>query len=91
MNTGLEFEWDDQKAAANAAKHGVTFEYAAAVFLDPCLVDFDASNPQDQEVRRKAVGVIGEKVYVVVYTDRPGVRRLISARRANKKEIEAYG
>jgi uncharacterized DUF497 family protein len=38
-----QFEWDDDKAAANLIKHGVRFEIAADVFLDEALRDFDAS------------------------------------------------
>ena len=91
METGLEFEWDDDKAAANLAKHGVTFEYAARVFLDTLRVDFDASHPEDGETRRKAVGMIAGLLFVVVYTDRDGARRIISARRANAMERKRYG
>lgn len=36
----MEFEWDDEKAAANLAKHGVSFEEAKTVFADPLYVDF---------------------------------------------------
>ena len=39
-----EFEWDDAKARANLAKHGVPFGYAARVFLDPGKVEFEASH-----------------------------------------------
>ena len=37
------FEWDDAKAASNLVKHGVRFDYAAQVFLDEAVIDFDAS------------------------------------------------
>jgi uncharacterized DUF497 family protein len=37
-----EFEWDGAKAESNLAKHGVPFAYAARVFLDPRMVEFDA-------------------------------------------------
>jgi uncharacterized protein len=85
-----EFEWDDAKARANLAKHGVPFDYAARVFLDPGMVEFDASHEGDAEVRQKAVGLIEDKLFVVVFTDRDGVCRIISARRANTKERRAY-
>lgn len=88
----LEFEWDDDKAAANARRPGrPPFDYATRVFLDPGVVEFDASRQEDGEVRRKAVGMIEGRLYVVVFTDRGPVRRIISARRCNRKEVKAYG
>jgi uncharacterized DUF497 family protein len=89
--TGRDFTWDDVKAQSNLAKHGVPFPYAARVFLDPQRVEFDASREGDGEVRRKAVGRIEGKLYVLVYTDREGVYRIISARRTNATEERAYG
>ncbi|WP_332773820.1 BrnT family toxin [Phenylobacterium sp.] len=91
MNSGRRFEWDDAKAQSNLAKHGVPFTYAARVFLDPDVVDFDASKPEDGEVRRKAVGVIGGRLFAVVYTERDDVIRIISARRCNAAEARRYG
>lgn len=91
MNSGRQFEWDDAKAQSNLAKHGVLFAYAARVFLDPDVVDFDASKPVDGEVRRKAVGVIEGRLFVVVYTVRDEVVRVISARRCNAAEARRYG
>jgi uncharacterized DUF497 family protein len=87
---GGQFEWDEAKARANLAKHGVPFDYGARVFLDPGLVEFDASREGDEEVRRKAVGLIEGKLFVVVFTDGGGTCRIISARRANTKERRAY-
>lgn len=86
-----DFDWDDAKAASNLAKHGVPFPYAARVFLDPKVIDFDASKPGDCETRRKAVGMIEGRVFTVVYTERDGVTRIISARRCNTKEGRLYG
>jgi len=85
------FEWDNAKAASNLAKHGVPFAFAARVFLDVGLVDFDASRAADREARRKAVGVIDGRIYTVVYAQRGGAARLISARRANITETRLYG
>ena len=70
MSPPYEFEWDDAKALANMAKHGVPFDYAAAVFLDPDGIDFDASRLQDGEARYKRVGRIGGRLFTVVYTER---------------------
>ena len=67
------------------------FPYAARVFLDPNVIDFDASTAGDGEARRKAVGEIEGRVFTVVYTERDGVTRIISARRCNTKEGKLYG
>jgi len=91
MTAALAFEWDDGKAAANITKHGVAFEYAVRVFLDPDMVAFDASRSAEGETRYKAVGKIEARLFVLVYTDRGEARRVISARRANTKEQKAYG
>ena len=91
MEGGWEFDWDETKARSNLAKHGVPFPYAVRVFLDPNVVDFDARREGDMEVRRKAVGLIDGKLHAVVYVDRGGVRRVISARRTNVTEQRAYG
>lgn len=85
------FGWDDAKAASNLAKHGVPFPYAVRVFLDPNLIDFDASKPGDGEARRKVVGTIEGRIFTVVYTDLDGVTRIISARRCNTREGRLYG
>ena len=90
IDGGREFEWDDDKAARNLAKHQITFEYAIRVFLDLELVTFDASRMGDHETKRKAVGIIEGRLFVVVYTDRADTCR-ISARPANTKECKAYG
>ena len=85
------FEWDDGKAEANLAKHGMPFDYATAVFLDPAGIDFDASHHNDREVRHKFVGRIDGRIFTVVYTQRGATIRLISARRANAQEERRYG
>lgn len=91
MISGRDFAWDDAKAASNLAKHGVSFAYATRVFLDAACVDLDATQPGDGEVRRKAIGAIEGRVFAVVYTQRDGAIRIISARRCNARESKAYG
>lgn len=91
MNSGRSFEWDEGKAQSNLAKHGVPFGYGVRVFLDPWLIEFEASKPEDGEVRRKAVGVIEGRLFTVVYAPRDGATRIISARRSNRSEARRYG
>ena len=91
MKSKHAFDWDDTKAASNLGKHGVPFAFATRVFLDSAMIDFDASQPGDGEVRRKAVGMIEGMLFTVVYTQRNGLTRIISARRCNAKEEKHYG
>jgi uncharacterized protein len=91
MTSSRDFDWDDDKAESNLVKHGVPFPYATRVFLDAAIIDLDASRPGDGEVRRKAVGLIEERIFAVVYTQRSDVTRIISARRCNAKEARLYG
>jgi uncharacterized protein len=91
MKTPTAFDWDDAKAATNLAKHGVRFAFAVRVFLDPALVIEETIRDEDDEARHKAIGLIGGKLYAVVFTMRGDVCRLISARRTNRREDRIYG
>ncbi len=81
-----EFEWDPDKAEKNLAKHGVSFEYATAVFDDPQRVDREDTRRDYGEERRLVAGSIDGRLFVVTYTQRDDVTRLISARKANDRE-----
>lgn len=86
----LEFEWNPDKAAENERKHGVRFEYATRIFLDPNRQDREDDRQDYGEERRITVGTIDARVFFVVYTERPGAIRLISARKANDREQNAH-
>jgi uncharacterized protein len=86
----FEFQWDTVKAATNLEKHGVSFDYATAVFLDPHRQDGRDTRHNYGEERRITVGVIDGRVYVVAYTRRRAAVRLISARKANARETQQY-
>jgi uncharacterized DUF497 family protein len=86
----LEFEWDPDKATSNLRKHGVPFGYATRVFLDPHRHDRMDTRHHYGEERRITVGTIEGRVYVVAYTQRRAVLRLISARKANDRETKKY-
>jgi len=84
-----DFEWDDAKAAANLAKHKVTFEQGRLVFLDPSPVDgIDTSSPGED--RLTMIGMSEGKLLHVTYTDRDGRVRIISARKADRHERKIY-
>jgi uncharacterized protein len=83
------FEWDPTKAEANFKKHGVTFDLAFDLFLSPYLMRFDERKNYGEE-RRIAIGIVEGIILHVVFTLRAKKIRIISARRANKQEREAY-
>ena len=84
------FEWDDRKAAQNVAKHGIPFEYAARVFLDPYRLDREDTRRDYSEERWLTFGKIEGRLFAVAYTPRGAVIRLISARKANEREQRKY-
>lgn len=83
------FEWDEEKRQQNLLKHGVDLVYAAVIFEALTLRDED--DRQDYgETRYLALGTVGGEIFAVVYTMRGENIRLISARKARKKEYERY-
>jgi uncharacterized DUF497 family protein len=92
----IRFEWDPMKARANQHKHRITFEEAANVFDDPhALFEQDRTDNQTGELRWQAIGLVeGMVLLLVAHTVREEgqdeVIRLISARRATRKERARY-
>jgi uncharacterized DUF497 family protein len=86
----MAFEWDDAKAAANLAKHGVSFPYATRVFLDPYRLEEQDPEERAGEIRYRLLGMVEERLLLVVYTYRRDTIRLISARRATRHEKAHY-
>ena len=86
----MRYEWDPAKAEANAAKHSVRFADAVAVFTDDAALTSD--DPHPEEERYATIGMDAfARVLVVVYTWRgSGTIRLISARRATRREEQQY-
>jgi uncharacterized protein len=84
------FEWDTHKAAENVVKHGVPFEYATRVFLDPYRFDSEDARRAYGEERRLTLGSIEGRLFAVAYTPRGKAIRLISARKANEREQRQY-
>jgi uncharacterized DUF497 family protein len=89
----LRFEWDDKKAAKNLNIHGVTFEDAELVFADTFAI-FRKDRVVEGEQRWHVIGVAAEaSLLLVVHTVRDEdeeVIRIISARRAERRERKAY-
>lgn len=87
----MNFEWDRNKAAANLAKHGVSFDEAKTVFNGPLYVDFYDPDRSDEEHRYIMMGMsLQSRLLLVAYTERGDVVRLISAREATRAEPKAY-
>lgn len=90
----MRFEWDIRKDAANRLKHGVSFELAQRVFDDPNHLSLQDRH-DDGEERWQTLGLVGQHAILLVahtYEDEHGeeVIRIISARKATKRERQAY-
>jgi uncharacterized protein len=87
----MKFEWDENKAAINFAKHGVSFKEAETVFADPLYVDFYDPHHSDNEERYLIVGKSNQgRLLIISYTERRGSIRIISTREVTRAEREAY-
>src|SRR4051812_21282193 len=89
----LRFEWNDRKNKVNQKKHGVSFEEARTVFYDPRAVQFFDPDHSTEEDRCLLLGLsIGLRTLVVYHCFRKSdtVVRIISARKADRQEEEAY-
>lgn len=87
----MEFEWDADKAARNLAKHDVSFQEAATVFGDPLSMTYYDPDNSDEEDRYITIGHSSTgQVLIVSHTDREDRIRIISARRATRKERKSY-
>ena len=82
-------EWDDDKNEKNFLKHRIYFEEAARIFLDDNRLEFFDELHSDYEDRIKIIGRV-RNILAVIYTERGEKYRLISARKATKKEEEEY-
>ncbi|MEN9565253.1 MAG: hypothetical protein RLZZ69_449 [Cyanobacteriota bacterium] len=87
----MHFEWDDNKAESNFLKHGITFEKAVTVFADPYLLFTEDFGHSEQEEREWAIGEAENgSIIVVIFTMRGEKIRIISARKATKRECKKY-
>jgi hypothetical protein len=90
------FDWDPKKAAANRRKHGVSFERTATVFLDPEAISIpDEEHSKDEQrwvtmgLDRSGIVLVAVHTFEVLDAARCRIR-LISARKATKKETSEY-
>lgn len=84
------YEWDEDKNRTNKKKHGISFEEAKRIFDGPIFTREDDREDYGEE-RFLSMGMMGSHVVVIVaHTDRAGVTRIISARKATKTEQRIY-
>jgi uncharacterized protein len=89
----IHFEWDDDKAASNVRKHGILFEEATVLFTSGAdyLEIFDADHSHEEE-RFICIGPIARGIILAVIVDvGTDLIRIISARRATRRESLLYG
>jgi len=85
----MEYEYDPAKNAANLLKHGIALIEAVRLDWDNAVIRPDARYNYGEE-RKNALGYIGARLYCAIFVDRDGKRRIISLRKANKREEKIY-
>jgi len=91
--SALHFEWDEQKAAANLTKHGISFDEAKSIFYDDharMISDPDHSEEEDRFILLGLSSALKLLVVCHCYRGEGGVIRIISARRAVPREAKTY-
>ncbi len=89
--TELQFEWDPNKAARNIEKHQVSFDEAATVFDDPMFITVIDEEHSIDEERYITIGWSKYgRLLLVAHTEREERIRIISARKATRKEEQFY-
>ena len=83
------FEWDDVKRQANLAKHDLDLVRAARIFDGPTTTNKDGRDDYG-ETRYQSIGYVGDDCFVVIWTERDDVIRLISARRGGRRDQKRY-
>lgn len=83
------FEWDAGKSARNSVEHGIDFEHVKRFEFSAAVVAPDDRKDYG-EVREVASGFIGDRLHILVFTMREAALRVISLRKANKREVKAY-
>ena len=84
----MEFEWDERKNRRNKNKHGIDFETAMKLWNDKNRIEIQTPFPIEN--RSILIGKIDKKLWSVFFTLRSNAIRIISARRARKKEAKLY-
>ena len=87
----MEFKWDPEKAAANVKRRGISFNEAGSVLEDPLSTTYPDEAHSEEETRFLTIGASHRgRVLVVAHTERHDTIRIITARRATRREREFY-
>jgi uncharacterized protein len=86
----MEFEWDEAKSETCFIQRGFDFAYAIRAFFDPNRVVCTDTRWNYGEDRYQLLGSIGTRVFFLVYTLHGETIRIISARKANLREVQRY-
>ena len=84
----MEFEWDEKKSRANKSKHGIDFNTAIELWNDQYRIEIQTNFATEN--RSALIGKIGDQLWTAIFTRRVDAIRIISVRRARKKEAEFY-
>lgn len=84
----MRFDWDNNKSKANEEKHGISFEDAALLFEDPDMIR--VKTVRGGETRYVVIAHGYGSCWTAIYTERGDTVRIISVRRATKKEARYY-
>ena len=84
----MEFEWDENKSRANKSKHGIDFNTATKLWKDQNRIEIQTNFPIEN--RNALIGKIENKIWTAIFTLRVHTIRIISVRRARKKETKLY-
>ena len=88
--SAMKFAWDEAKNAACFEQRGFNFMYATRIFIDPRRILHSDTRRSYGEERYQLLGMIEQRLFVVVYTIRHDAIRIISARKANQREVREY-
>ena len=86
----MKFEWDETKSDACFQARGFDFAFAAFAFADPNRMIREDNRYSYGEDRYQLIGSINGRLFVLAYTPRHDVIRIISARKANQREVKLY-
>lgn len=87
----LTFEWDESKSKTNLRKHNVGFDEGKTIFNDPFLLTLPDMDDSVDEERYISIGLSDrDRILVLIHTDRQGIIRIISCRKATVRERRYY-
>lgn len=84
----IQFEWDDKKSSSNKTKHGIAFDTAKDLWNDSNRVEIETPYPIEE--RTILIGKVKNKLWTAIFTQREDTVRIISVRRARKRETKLY-